>query len=337
MKILVTGCAGFIGFHFSLRLFKNKKIKVYGIDSINNTYSTKLKKDRLNILLKNKNFIYSKFDLTKKKKVELFFKKNKPEIVVHLAARAGVRMSIKDPYSYLKDNELSFLNIIESCKVNKVKHLIYASTSSVYGGNINGFSSEISDTSRPVSIYAANKKSNELTAHVYSQLFDLPTTGLRFFTVYGPWGRPDMALFLFTKSILDKKPMKIFNYGKMSRDFTYVDDIVNGIYALLKKIPNKKSFKNDINNKKYRYAPFQIFNLGSSKKVRLMKFINQIENELNLKTKKLFLKMQPGDAVNSHAIVLKAKKIINYKPKTFYKEGIKKFISWYKEYYKIKK
>jgi UDP-glucuronate 4-epimerase len=335
-KILITGSAGFIGFHLSkLLLYKN--YTVIGIDNLNKYYDPKLKEDRLAILKQNNNFIFQKQDIKDKSGVDNIFIKYKPDYVINLAAQAGVRYSIKNPYAYVDSNLVGFMNILEACRKYTVKHLLYASSSSVYGGNkITPFSTN-HNVDHPVSLYAATKKANELMAHTYSHLYCIPTTGLRFFTVYGPWGRPDMAYFSFTNNILSGKPIKVFNHGKMERDFTYIDDIVEGVYKLIGKVPvgNKEwdERKNDLSTS---FAPYKIYNIGNNDPVQLMKFISVLEDKLGKKAEKIFMDMQLGDVLRTYADVSDLQRDINFKPVTSIEEGISKFVEWYKEYYKIK-
>jgi len=334
MKILVTGSSGFIGFHLTLFLLK-KGIKVKGIDSMNNYYDVKLKKARLNILQKYKNFSFSKINLENERKIKTEFKKFKPKIVIHLAAQAGVRYSIDKPRVYLKSNIDGFFNVIEaSYKVN-VKHLIMASSSSVYGANRNIPFREIDKTETQLSIYAATKKANESMAHSYSNIWKIPVTMLRFFTVYGPWGRPDMALFKFTKGIINNTPIDIYNNGNMYRDFTYIDDIVKGIYLLINKIPNKKQIGKYKNDSLSNIAPFRILNIGNSNKVLLLNFLKEIENRLNKKSIRKYMPLQKGDVKKTLSNINLLKSLTKYNPKTSYKNGIEKFIKWYKYYYKL--
>ena len=333
MKILVTGSSGFIGFHLSVLLLK-KGIKVKGIDCMNNYYDVKLKKARLNILKKYKNFSFSKINLENEKKINLVFKKFKPKIVIHLAAQAGVRYSIEKPRVYLKSNIDGFFNVIEaSYKVN-VKHLIMASSSSVYGANRSIPFKEIDKTESQLSIYAATKKANESMAHSYSNIWKIPITMLRFFTVYGPWGRPDMALFKFTKGIINNTPIDIYNNGNMYRDFTYIDDIVKGIYLLINKIPNKKQIGKYKNDSLSNVAPFRVLNIGNSKKILLLNFLKEIEKRLNKKSKRKYLPLQKGDVKKTLSNINLLKSLTKYNPKTSYKKGIGEFITWYKDYYK---
>ena len=321
MKILVTGAAGFIGYHLIKKIL-NKNKKVIGIDNINSYYDTNLKKNRINNLKKYKKFSFYKIDLSNYKKLNDIVKKNKINIIIHLAAQAGVRYSIKYPRTYFKSNLEGFFNILEISKDNKVKHLIYASTSSVYGDSKKFPLNENDRTDQPLSFYAATKKSNEVMAHSYSHIYKLPCTGVRFFTVYGPFGRPDMALFKFTKNIINNHSIELFNNGKHLRDFTYVDDIVDGIYSLI----NKQSKKT---------IPYEIFNIGNGTPKKLLDYLKYIEKNLKKKSKTKRLPLQVGDVVKTHSNINKLKKYTGYKPKTNIKIGIEKFIEWYKDYYKI--
>ena len=314
-KVLVTGAAGFIGFHLSKKLLESG-IEVLGLDSLNEYYDIKLKKSRLEILKSFDNFTFFKQDLCDKEKLKTLFSQELPSYVCNLAAQAGVRYSLENPYAYQESNLEGFLNILESCRHFKVENLVYASSSSVYGKNKVYPFSEKQAVDHPISLYAATKKANELMAHTYSHLFSLPTTGLRFFTVYGPYGRPDMALFLFTKAILEGKTIDVYNFGKMQRDFTYVDDIVDGIIRSLK---NKHEY--------------EVFNLGNNKTVELNYFISCIEKELGIEAKKNLLPIQPGDVEKTCADIDHAKELLGYTPKTSIEEGISNFVKWYKEYY----
>ncbi|HOM03563.1 MAG TPA: NAD-dependent epimerase [Acetivibrio sp.] len=332
--ILVTGAAGFIGFHLVQRLLK-EGCNVLGIDNLNEYYDIQLKKDRLKLLSEDKNFVFHKVDIKDKKAVDHIFETYRPTYVINLAAQAGVRYSIENPYAYVDSNLVGFVNILEACRKYPVKHLIYASSSSVYGGNkVSPFSTS-HNVDHPVSLYAATKKSNELLAHTYSHLFGIPTTGLRFFTVYGPWGRPDMAYFSFTKDILSGKPIKVFNHGKMERDFTYIDDIVDGIVRLIDRIPvpNKDwdETKDDISTS---FAPYKIYNIGNNNPVPLMNFINVLESILGKPAKKVYLDLQPGDVPRTYADISDLERDVNFKPSTSIEEGLQKFVNWYKEYYK---
>ena len=333
MKILVTGAAGFIGMHTCIALLEKNK-KVVGIDNLNKYYDVKLKNDRLKILKKYKNFLFLKIDLKSKKNLENIFKKFKFKFVINLAAQAGVRYSLINPYSYIDSNITGFLNILENCKKYEIKHLLYASSSSVYGANKKVPFSEEHGVNHPISFYAATKRSNELMAHAYSHLYNLPTTGLRFFTVYGPWGRPDMAIFIFTKLISKRKRILVNNYGLMKRDFTYIDDIVSGIIKVYDKIPKKNlnfNYKKMIPNKSS--APFKIFNIGNNRTVQLSYLIKVIEKNLNLKSKQKLRKMQMGDVKSTHANIKSLSKEVSFRPKTKIEKGVKKFINWYKNYH----
>ena len=331
MVILVTGCAGFIGFHLSKKLIE-KDLFVVGVDDLNTYYDVKLKKDRLKILnkiSKKNKFIFYKTDISKNDDIKKVFKKHNIDYVVNLAAQAGVRYSIQNPEAYVKSNLVGFANILENCKNNKVKHLLYASTSSVYGSNTKFPYKEKHRTDHPIQFYAATKRSNELMAHSYSHLFKLPTTGLRFFTVYGPWGRPDMALYKFTKNIIQNKYIDLYNKGNHSRSFTYIDDIVFAIISLLKKIPKIKK-----NSKK---APFRIINIGNDKSETLMNYVKVIEKKLNKKAKKKLLPLQKGDIKSTVADITLLKNTTKFKPKTSISDGISKFIDWYLMYSKKNK
>ena len=331
-KILITGSSGFIGFHLSKKLLEKGNI-VHGYDSMNNYYDVRLKKARYEILKKNKNFSFTKNKLENRKTLGNVFKKFKPDIVIHLAAQAGVRYSIEKPRVYLDSNITGTYNIIEVSKKYNVKHLIMASSSSVYGANKKIPFKEIDKTETQLSIYAATKKSNESMAHSYSNIWKIPITMLRFFTVYGPWGRPDMALFKFTKGILANKKIDIYNNGKMYRDFTYIDDIVNGIYLLINKVPNIKQFNKYKNDSLSSIAPFRILNIGNTKKVYLLDFIKEIEKELGKKAIRNYMPLQKGDVKQTVSNTNLLKKITGYNPKTNYKVGIKKFLNWYLDYY----
>jgi UDP-glucuronate 4-epimerase len=332
MKILLTGSAGFIGFHVALKLLKLNFI-VIGIDSLNSYYDKSLKIQRLKILKKKKNFIFYKFNIKNKKLLEQIFKKYKPKKVIHFAAQPGVRYSIINPYAYIDNNIVAFLNILHLSKNYAVEHFIYASSSSVYGANKKIPFSEKDPTDQPLQLYAATKKANELMAYSYSSLYNIPTTGIRFFTVYGPWGRPDMALFLFTKNILRKKPINLFNYGKHIRDFTYIDDAVDGVIKIINKIPQKKINKK--NHKKY-FIPHQVINIGSSKKIKLINYIKAIELALKMKAIKNLLPKQKGDMNTTFSDTSLINRLVNYKSKTKINDGVKKFTKWFIEYYKHK-
>jgi UDP-glucuronate 4-epimerase len=334
MKLIITGSAGFLGFSLCIKLLKSS-YHIIGIDNHNNYYDPKLKEARFNKLIKYSNYQHYRIDLSDQESLEKVFKEHKPEIVINLAAQAGVRYSIENPLAYVDSNVVGFVNILENCRHQNVNHLIYASTSSVYGANTKLPFSEHDSTNHPLSIYAATKKSNELMSHSYSHLYGLPTTGLRFFTVYGPWGRPDMALFKFTKDILDQKPIEVFNNGQHTRDFTYVDDIVNGIIKVLEK-PAKPNLQWNSNqpDPATSKAPWRIYNIGNNKPIELMKYINILENALGKKAIINFLPLQPGDISNTYADISALKENFNYAPSTPVAEGVNNFVNWYKEYYK---
>lgn len=330
-KILITGAAGFIGYHLSKKLLL-EGFTVLGIDSLNNYYDPKLKNIRLKKLKKiskdkDLKFTFIKLDLIKSKAINKLFKDNNFDIVINLAAQAGVRYSIENPMTYSDSNLHGFLNILEACRKYKPKHLLFASSSSVYGMNSKAPFSIDDNTDFPVSLYAATKKSNELMAHAYSHLYDIPITGIRFFTVYGPFGRPDMAYFKFTKAILEGKEIEVFNHGNMQRDFTYIDDIINGIFKLINKIPKLDSPKTSNAS-----AKFKIYNIGNNNPVKLSKFIKAIEDSLGIKANKKNLPMQAGDVPTTFADIDDLISDINFRPKTSIEAGIKEFVNWYKEY-----
>ena len=333
MKIFITGSSGFIGFHTSKKLL-DKGFKVFGYDSMNNYYDINLKRSRLKILKKFKNFSFQKGNIENEKLLNKLVLKFKPKIIIHLAAQAGVRYSIQNPDVYLNTNILGTFNIIKIANKINVKHLIIGSSSSVYGANKKFPFKEIDKTDHQVSFYAATKKSTESLAHSYSSLWKLPITMLRFFTVYGPWGRPDMAYFKFTSKILSQKKIDIYNKGKMFRDYTYIDDIVDGLCKLIQKVPSNKNNNKFKNDSLSPVAPFRILNIGNTKKINLINFINTLEKELKKKSKKNYLPMQKGDVHSTLSDSTLLKKITGYHPKTNYKEGIKKFVKWYLDYYK---
>jgi UDP-glucuronate 4-epimerase len=334
-KILVTGAAGFIGFHLSQKLCENNW-KVIGLDNLNNYYDINLKMDRLNLLLSKTNFKFYKTDLVDREAIKKIFEDEKFDLVVHLAAQAGVRYSIENPYSYIDSNLSGFLNILEGCRHNPIKHLIYASSSSVYGANTKMPFSVHDNVDHPVSLYAATKKANELMAHAYSNLYKIPTTGLRFFTVYGPWGRPDMALFIFTKRIAEGKPIDVYNNGKMKRDFTYVDDIVDGIIKLIPITPAPNSkWNGDDPDSATSFAPYKLYNIGNNQPVELLRFIEVIEQKLSKKAILNLMPIQPGDVPATYADVDDLISAVGFKPNTSIEDGIAKFVDWYKDYYKV--
>jgi UDP-glucuronate 4-epimerase len=333
MKILVTGAAGFIGFHTS-RVLLDKEHEVIGFDNINEYYDPDLKNSRLKILKQYPNFKFHKKNLEDKEAVENIFKEDSPRRVVHLAAQAGVRHSLKHPETYVQSNLVGFFNILEECRQHKVEHLVYASTSSVYGLNTKYPFSTKDRTNHPVSFYGATKLANEMMAHSYSHLYTTPCTGLRFFTVYGPWGRPDMACFLFTKKIFEGKPIDIFNHGNMERDFTYIDDIVEGITRVLMQAPNPDlEWSGNSPSPASSPAPWRLYNIGSNRPVKLMDYVREIEKNLGKKAEINFLPLQAGDVVRSHADVDPLVSDFGYAPKYSVKYGIKNFIEWYLDYY----
>jgi len=333
MKILVTGSAGFIGSALSIRLLERGD-EVVGIDNHNDYYDPKLKEARLNRHVQHKNYTHIRMDIENQKLVESLFKDHQFDGVVNLAAQAGVRYSIENPLAYINTNIVGFSHILEGCRHNQVAHLVYASSSSVYGSNTNMPFSIHDNVDHPLSLYAATKKANELMAHTYSNLYDLPTTGLRFFTVYGPWGRPDMALFKFTKAILSGKKIQVFNHGKHRRDFTYIDDIVEGIIRVLDKpaMPNK-DWKGSDPDSGSSSAPWRVYNIGNNSPVELLDYISAIEEALNLKAEKELLPLQPGDVPDTYANVEALVKEFDYKPSMPVKTGVANFVDWYKEYH----
>jgi UDP-glucuronate 4-epimerase len=332
--IVITGAAGFIGFHLAKKLL-SKGYDVIGIDNVNDYYDVNLKQSRLKILQALRGFTFNQTDLTDLAGLKKIFSNREITYVVNLAAQAGVRYSLTNPHVYIQSNVVGFLNVLEMCRHNRVKHLIYASSSSVYGANKKMPFSVIDRVDHPISLYAASKKSNELMAHTYSALYNLPTTGLRFFTVYGPYGRPDMALFIFTKSILENRPIDVFNNGKMKRDFTYVDDIVESISRLIPKIPAANKNWDPYNpDPSTSFAPYRLFNIGNNYPVELTRFIEVIEDKLKKKAVKNFLPIQEGDVPETFADVNELYKEINFKPETTIETGVANFVDWYLEYYK---
>lgn len=337
MKILITGAAGFIGFHLSKKLLDDS-YQIIGIDNLNDYYDPSLKHSRLDILGNYDNFNFHKVDLNDKAAVDKIFETYQPTHVINLAAQAGVRYSIENPYAYVDSNLIGFMNILEACRNYPVEHLLYASSSSVYGGNKVAPFSTNHNVDHPVSLYAATKKSNELMAHTYSHLYGIPTTGLRFFTVYGPYGRPDMAYFSFTKDILAGKSIKVFNHGKMERDFTYVDDIVEGIVKLIGKAPvAKNDWDESVDDLSSSFAPYKIYNIGNNNPVQLMRFIHALESALGKEAEKVYMDMQPGDVLRTFADVSDLERDIDFKPSTSIEEGLARFVDWYKDYYKVEK
>ncbi|TDM43724.1 NAD-dependent epimerase [Macrococcoides canis] len=334
MKILVTGIAGFIGSNLAKKL-KEKGHEVFGIDNLNDYYSVQLKKDRLCKFLNNE-FKNYEINLEDYEAVKEVFGKEQPEVVINLAAQAGVRYSLENPFTYIQSNVNGFMSILEACRHNNVKNLIYASSSSVYGANTSLPFSTSDNIDHPISLYAATKKSNELMAHTYSHLFNLPTTGLRFFTVYGPWGRPDMALFKFTKNILNNEPIDVYNNGNMMRDFTYVDDIVEAISRLVERpAQSNKEWSGDNPSPDSSYAPYKVYNIGNNAPVKLMEFIEAIENRTGIEAKKNFMELQAGDVPQTYANVDDLFRDIDFKPQTKIQDGVNNFVDWYMKYYNL--
>ncbi len=334
MKILITGAAGFIGFHLAKR-FAAAGAEVFGIDNLNDYYSVELKKDRLRQLETDQNFRFEAVDLADGESLNELFKAFGFTHVVNLAAQAGVRYSLINPKSYINSNIVGFANLLECCRHNEVQHLVYASSSSVYGLNTSMPFSVHDNVDHPVSLYAASKKSNELMAHSYSYLYKLPTTGLRFFTVYGPWGRPDMALYLFTKAICEGKPINVFNHGKMRRDFTYIDDIVEGVFRVVHRIPEPNpAWDGNAPDPSSSPAPYKIYNIGNNNTVELERFITVLEDALGRKAVRNYMDLQPGDVPATYADVDDLIKDVGFKPSTTIEEGIERFITWYNDYYR---
>jgi UDP-glucuronate 4-epimerase len=335
MKVLVTGAAGFIGFHLSKCLL-DRGDEVVGLDNMNDYYDVSLKEARLAQLEEQENFRIVHMDLADREGIAQLFKDEQFEKVVNLAAQAGVRYSLENPHVYIDSNIVGFTNILEGCRHNQVKHLVYASSSSVYGANTSMPFSIHDNIDHPVSLYAATKKANELMAHTYSHLYDLPTTGLRFFTVYGPWGRPDMAMFLFTKAMLAGEPIKVFNHGKMLRDFTYIDDIVEGVVRTLDKTAESNgSWSGAIPDPGTSAAPYRIYNIGNNQPVKLMHLIETLEKELGVVAKKELLPIQPGDVPQTFANVDDLIADVGFKPETTVAEGIVSFVNWYRKYFNV--
>lgn len=332
-RILVTGAAGFIGFHLSRRLISDGN-QVIGLDNLNDYYDVRLKHDRLAQLEQLPNFSFIKMGLEEREPLHQLFESGKFDTVVNLAAQAGVRYSLTNPYAYIDSNINGFINILEGCRHHGVKHLVYASSSSVYGANTTMPFSVHHNVDHPVSLYAATKKANELMAHTYSSLYGIPTTGLRFFTVYGPWGRPDMALFLFTKAILEGRPIDVFNHGKMRRDFTYVDDIVEGVVRVIGNTPKPdSSWSGDVPDPGTSFAPYKIYNIGNNQPVELMRFIEVLEQCLGRQATKNLLPIQAGDVPATYADVDDLMNDVGFRPATSLEDGIRKFVEWYRGYY----
>jgi len=333
-RVLVTGAAGFIGFHLAKRLLAQQN-EVIGLDNVNDYYEVSLKEARLAQLQGQRGFRFYKMDLVDREGLPRLFKEHKPEIVVNLAAQAGVRYAQKNPYAYVDSNLVGFMNILECCRHGGVKHLVFASSSSVYGANTKMPFSVHDNVDHPISLYAATKKANELMAHTYSHLYHLPATGLRFFTVYGPWGRPDMALFLFTKAILHGRPIDVFNFGKMQRDFTYIDDIVEGVVRVMGKTPvPNPGWSGKAPDPGSSLAPYKLYNIGNNQPVELMRFIEVLEQQLGRKAEKNMLPLQPGDVPATWADVDDLVRDVGFKPSTLIEEGLERFVAWYRSYYK---
>lgn len=334
-KIIVTGAAGFIGFHLTKRLL-SEGFEVLGLDNMNDYYDVRLKEDRLTRLDPIDHFKFCLLDLADRESMEKLFRKENPCIVVHLAAQAGVRYSIKNPHAYIDSNLVGFMNVLEGCRHNAVKHLVYASSSSVYGANTSLPFSVHHNVDHPVSFYAATKKANELMAHAYAALYKLPCTGLRFFTVYGPWGRPDMALFRFTEAILEGRPIDVFNNGNMRRDFTYIDDIIEGVVRVMSNIPTgHPTWSGKKPDPATSFAPYRIYNIGNNQPVELLDFIAVLENHLGRKAQMRFLPMQPGDVPETYADVDDLVSDVGFKPSTPIEKGLGRFVDWYKDYYGV--
>jgi len=335
VRYLATGTAGFIGYHVAERLLARGD-EVTGLDNVNDYYDVRLKHARMARLEGKQGYDFIKLDVSDREGMEQVFAQRKPEVVIHLAAQAGVRYSLTNPHAYVQSNLAGFMNIIEGCRRQQVRHLVYASSSSVYGGNTRQPFSIHDNIDHPVSLYAASKKANELMAHTYSHLYELPTTGLRFFTVYGPWGRPDMAMFLFTKAILEGKPIDVFNHGKMRRDFTFIDDIVEGVVRTADRVatPNP-AYSSDTPDPGTSSAPYRVYNIGNDNPVELMDMIAVLERVLGRSTEKHMLPLQPGDVPATWADVGDLTRAVGFKPATPIEEGIRRFVSWYREYYRI--
>jgi UDP-glucuronate 4-epimerase len=335
MRILITGTAGFIGSALALKLLARGD-EVIGVDNVNDYYDVSLKLARLERVKAHSGFTEVRGDIENRELMAETFRKYQPQRVVNLAAQAGVRYSLENPYAYIDTNILGFMNVLENCRYNKVEHLVYASSSSVYGSHTNMPFSIHEPVDHPVSLYAATKKSNELMAHTYSHLFNIPTTGLRFFTVYGPWGRPDMALFMFARNILAGKPIDVFNYGKHKRDFTFIDDIVEGVIRTLDNVATANpDWQSDSPDPATSAAPFRLYNIGNNQPVDLEHYIHVLESCLGKTAEKNLLPLQPGDVPDTYADVSDLIRDVDYKPDTSVEEGIARFVDWYKEYYKV--
>ena len=335
-NVLVTGAAGFIGFHLCRRLLQ-ENVHITGLDNLSPYYDVHLKKDRLDLISTAPNFKFIEMDLADRSGMQSLFENNRFDIVVNLAAQAGVRYSLENPHAYVDSNLVGFVNVLEGCRHGGVEHLVFASSSSVYGANTRMPFSVHHNVDHPVSLYAATKKANELMAHTYSHLYGLRCTGLRFFTVYGPWGRPDMALFLFTRAILEDKPIQVFNHGRMQRDFTYIDDIIEGVVRVMGRLPAPNpAWQGDKPDPGTSYAPYKIYNIGNNNPVELLDFIEAIENALQHKARKIFLDLQAGDVVATYADVDDLTADVGFKPRTPVASGIKRFVEWYRQYYNVR-
>jgi UDP-glucuronate 4-epimerase len=335
VRYLVTGTAGFIGYHVAERLLARGD-EVTGLDNVNDYYDVRLKEARMARLEGKRGYDFIKLDVSDREGMEQLFAQRKPEVVIHLAAQAGVRYSLTNPHAYVQSNLAGFMNILEGCRHQHVRHLVYASSSSVYGGNTRQPFSIHDNIDHPVSLYAASKKANELMAHTYSHLYNLPTTGLRFFTVYGPWGRPDMAMFLFTKAILEGKPIDVFNHGKMRRDFTYIDDIVEGVVRTADHVatPNP-AYSSEVPDPGTSSAPYRVYNIGNNNPVELMDMIGVLERVLGRTAEKRMLPLQPGDVPATWADVDDLTRDVGFKPATSIEDGIRRFVAWYREFYHL--
>ncbi len=333
MKVLLTGAAGFIGMHVS-QLLLARGDEVVGVDNLNDYYDVALKEARLARLAPNPRFRLSRLDIADRDGIAALFAKERPQRVINLAAQAGVRYSLENPHAYVDSNVVGFVNILEGCRHNGVEHFVYASSSSIYGGNERMPFSEHDNVDHPVSLYAATKKANELMAHTYSHLFNLPTTGLRFFTVYGPWGRPDMALFLFAKAILEDRPIDVFNHGKMRRDFTYIDDIAEGVIRVLDRPPQADpGFDKQVPDPATSWAPYRVFNIGNNQPVELMAYIAALEQALGKTATKNFMPLQDGDVPATYADTAELTRVTGFSPQTPVAEGVRRFVEWYRAYH----
>jgi len=333
-RVLITGAAGFIGFHLAKRLIAERD-EVIGLDNLNDYYEVTLKEARLAQVQGQPGFVFYKMDLADRQGLARLFTEHRPDVVVNLAAQAGVRYAQQNPYAYVDSNLVGFVNLLECCRHTGIKHLVFASSSSVYGANTKMPFSAHDNVDHPVSLYAATKKANELIAHTYSHLYDIPATGLRFFTVYGPWGRPDMALFLFTRAILEGRPINVFNFGKMQRDFTYIDDIVEGVVRVMDKPPRPNpSWTGDAPDPGTSRAPYKIYNIGNNQPVELLQFIEVLEKKLGRKAEKNLLPLQPGDVPATYADVDDLVRDVGFKPNTPIEVGVERFVAWYRSYHK---